>query len=148
MYSCRVLVHVLRGDSEDPIGDLTVINQELALFNPKLATKPQVVVINKIDIPEVREKLDDLIAQIKGMVGHTRVMGISAATKENTATLMQRVRKLVTSLPKQSDYELFTEEEERVSFEDEISDTFEILSDERFPGQFRVAGAKIEKVTY
>lgn len=39
---CRVLVHVLRGDSEDPLGDLAAINQELALFNPKLASKPQV----------------------------------------------------------------------------------------------------------
>lgn len=42
------------GDSEDPVGDFIAINQELELFNPKLVTKPQVVVINKIDIPEVR----------------------------------------------------------------------------------------------
>jgi GTP-binding protein len=143
---CRVLVHVLRGDSEDPVGDLVAINQELALFNPKLASKPQVVVVNKIDIPEVQERLDDLIAQIKAKAGHTRVMGISAVTKERTRELMMRVRKLVLSLPRQSDYELFTEEEERVNFESELSENFEILADERFPGQFRVAGEKIERI--
>jgi GTPase len=59
---------------------------------------------------------------------------------------MQRVRKLVLSLPKQSDFELFTEEEERVNFEDIMSEGFEILTDERFEGQFRVVGEKIEKV--
>jgi GTP-binding protein len=103
-------------------------------------------VINKIDIPEVRAKLDDLTKQIKKIAGHSRVIGISAATGERVKELMQRVRKVVDALPSQSDFELFTEEEDRVSFEDETSDKFEIFTDERFPGQFRVAGDKIEKV--
>jgi GTPase Era involved in 16S rRNA processing len=106
-----------------------------------------VVVINKIDIPEVREKLDVLIKDIKKIAGHSRVVGISAATGERVKEVMQRVRKVVESLPSQSDFELFTEEEERVSFEDEVSDKFEIFTDERFPGQFRVVGDKIEKVS-
>ena len=66
---------------------------------------------------------------------------------------MRRVRKVVDSLPTQTNFELFTEEEERVSFEEYDSngggsgtDKFEVLTDERFPGQFRVAGNKIEKV--
>lgn len=37
-----MLVHVVRGDSEDPVGDFIAINQELELFNPKLALKTQV----------------------------------------------------------------------------------------------------------
>ena len=41
-YHIRVLVHVVRGDSEDPVGDFIAINQELELFNPKLALKTQV----------------------------------------------------------------------------------------------------------
>ena len=57
-------MHVLRGDSEDPVGDFIAINQELELFNPKLADKLQVVVVNKIDIPEVRDKLEDLTKQV------------------------------------------------------------------------------------
>ena len=35
-------MHVLRGDSEDVVGDFVAINQELELFNPKLADKLQV----------------------------------------------------------------------------------------------------------
>jgi GTPase involved in cell partitioning and DNA repair len=39
---------VIRGDSEDPIGDFKAINQEIELFNPKLANKTQVgfIVVN------------------------------------------------------------------------------------------------------
>ena len=54
-------------------------------------------------------------------------MGISAATGERVKELMQRVRKVVESLPQQSDFELFTEEEERVSFEEQTSDKFEVI---------------------
>ena len=106
------------------------------------------MVINKIDIPEVRERLDTLLAEVRAAAGHSRVLGISAATQERTAELMTRVRRLVTSLPQQSDYELFTEEESRVRFDadEEGAGAFEVLKDERFPGQFRVAGERIEKV--
>lgn len=34
--------------------------QELALFNPVLASKPQVVVLNKIDLPDVRDRMEEL----------------------------------------------------------------------------------------
>jgi len=39
---CRIIIHVVNGASPDPVGDFRAINQELALFNPVLATKPQV----------------------------------------------------------------------------------------------------------
>jgi GTPase Era involved in 16S rRNA processing len=45
-----------------------------------------VVVINKIDIPEVRDKLEELTKGIKAVAGHSRVLGISAATGERWAT--------------------------------------------------------------
>ena len=104
------------------------------------------VVVNKIDIPEVRENLDSLIETLKKEAGHTRVIGISAATGERVKEVMQRVRKLVDSMPQQNILELFTDEEERVSFEDEIDDSFEVFTDENFPGQFRVVGEKIERI--
>ena len=40
-----------------------------------------------------------------------------------------------------------TEEENRVNFEDEASEEFEVLVDDNYPGQFRVVGTKIEKVS-
>lgn len=39
---CRSLVHVIDGTSRDPIGDYAAVQNELLLFNPELADKPQV----------------------------------------------------------------------------------------------------------
>lgn len=143
---CRVLVHVIRGDSEDPLGDFKAINQELELFNPKLALKTQVVVINKIDIPEVKDKLDSLISDVIKDSGHKRVLGISAATGERVKELMKRLRNLINSMPPQDELELFADEEERINFEENEDEKFEVLTDENYPGQFRVIGEKIEKI--
>lgn len=52
----RLLVHLLNGDSDDPIADYNQINVELALYDEKLGQRPQIVVFNKIDIPEAAEK--------------------------------------------------------------------------------------------
>jgi GTP-binding protein len=64
----RVLIHMVDGLAEDPVADYTQINNELALFDPKLGTKPQVVVINKIDLPEVKERLPKIKAALKKRV--------------------------------------------------------------------------------
>jgi GTP-binding protein len=115
------------------------------LFNPKLSSKPQVVVVNKIDVPEVRDLLPDLIEELKKKAGHNRVMGISAVTGERVNELMGRLRRMVDSLP---EIDQSTEEdEERVDLSRDDSDEYEILHDPiRYPGQFRVVGEKIEKV--
>lgn len=51
---CRVLLHIVEatfttGPERSPLHDFDVINSELAGYSPELATKPQVVVLNKID---------------------------------------------------------------------------------------------------
>lgn len=143
-----MIIHVVRGDSEDPIGDFIAINQELMLYNPLLLKKPQVVVVNKIDLPEVRRKLDSLTAQIKRLCGHSRVMGISAITGERVRELMQRTHRMLQSLPVSDDLmHLTLGEEERVTFDEEIvDDSFEIFTNPNIPNTFQVVGKKIEKM--
>ena len=51
----RVLVHMIDGSADDPLRDYRQINDELRMFSEELAAKPQVVVINKMDITEVSE---------------------------------------------------------------------------------------------
>jgi GTPase len=140
------LIHVVNGDSVDPIGDFIAINDELTMFNPLLANKTQVVVVNKIDIPDVRKRFNDTLLQLKSLAGHTRIVGISAATGENVRNCMSRVWKLVDSMPAVDPMDLFAQDEERVCFDEEADSSFEILSDDSYPGQFRVVGGKIEKV--
>jgi hypothetical protein len=169
-----VLVHVVNGDSADPLGDFTAINQELQLFNPQLALKAQVVVVNKVDIPAVREALPGLLTMLRRAAGHSRVMGISAATGENVRELMRRVHKLVRAVERDGEgahlkaaagagtgsvqgqgaavaaagLEQGGAAEEVVSYAEDSADrSFEVLTDDAHPGQFRVQGRHIEKVS-
>jgi GTP-binding protein len=96
---CRVLLHVIDGTSEDPIGDFNTINTELRKYDEFLANKPQVVVLNKVDVTEVKENEEELISKLKEAAGHSRVLSISAATKSRVAELMGRLKKFVDTQP-------------------------------------------------
>jgi GTP-binding protein len=94
----RVLVHLLNGLSPDPLGDYEAINQELELFNPRLAEKRQIVVLNKMDLPEVRERWPEIARglQTRGVI---EPLAISAATGEGVDVLAQRAASLLAELP-------------------------------------------------
>ena len=94
---CKVLLHVVDGTSEDPIGDFVTINKELKAYDEFLSQKPQVVVLNKLDVPEVQEKSEELMARLREEAGHSRVLPISAATTENVKELMGRLKKFVAA---------------------------------------------------
>jgi GTP-binding protein len=51
----QVLIHLVDGTSDDPIADFSQVNSELALFNHRLAEKPQIIAVNKMDLPFVSE---------------------------------------------------------------------------------------------
>jgi GTPase Era involved in 16S rRNA processing len=51
----------------------------------------QVVVLNKVDLPDVAAKQAELEAALREAIPHTRFMTISAREKINTSELMQRV---------------------------------------------------------
>eukprot|EP00980_Cylindrotheca_fusiformis_P025659 scaffold14348_cov77-Cylindrotheca_fusiformis.AAC.1 len=99
VQQCKVLLHVVDGSSEDPIGDFTTINGELEQYDPFLAQKPQVVVLNKIDIPEVKEKNYELMERLRAAAGHSRVLSISAVTTERVQELMGRLKKFADAQP-------------------------------------------------
>ncbi len=96
---CRVLLHVVDGTSDDPIGDFVTINEELRKYDDFLAEKPQVVVLNKIDVTEVKEKQDELLMKLREAAGHSRVLPISAATRERVQELMGRLKKFADMQP-------------------------------------------------
>lgn len=94
---CQVLLHVVDGSSDDPVGDFNTIQRELKGYDSILAQKPQVVVLNKVDITDVNERQDELIQALKQAAGHSRVLPISAATTSRVRELMQRLHKFVTA---------------------------------------------------
>ncbi|GAB4580012.1 MAG: GTPase ObgE [Anaerolineales bacterium] len=93
----RVLIHLLDGLSEEPFADFAQINTELALFDPQLAKKPQVVALNKMDLPEVQERWPEVEKQLKKR-GYTP-FAISAATGSNVRAILYKAAELLAETP-------------------------------------------------
>jgi GTP-binding protein len=93
----RVLIHLLDGLSEDPFLDFVQINSELALFDPNLRAKPQVIALNKIDIPEVKERWPVIQSQL--LKAGYQSYAISAATGKNVRHVLFRAVQILTELP-------------------------------------------------
>ena len=93
----RVLIHLLDGLSNDPVADYSQINSELALFDPNLAKKPQIVALNKIDQPEVQERL----AEIQKVMKKKKVefITISALARTNTRELLLKAAEKLSEAP-------------------------------------------------
>jgi len=105
----RLLIHLLNGASADPLADYQAINEELALFSPALAGKPQIVVLNKMDLPQAQEMWPAVQAEMKRR--GVEVMSISAVTGEGVKLLMGRVANLLAELPQPTlpaEVEVFT----------------------------------------
>lgn len=93
----RVLIHLLDGLSDDPFADYSQINSELALFDPNLAKKPQIVALNKIDQPDVQEKLPALQKQFKKL--KVELFTISALARTNTRELLVKAYQVLQETP-------------------------------------------------
>jgi GTP-binding protein len=96
----RILLHLLdlSGMPErDPIRDYEAINRELAFFAEDLAHKPQIVVVNKIDLQVVREFLPQVLPwfEQRGL----RVFPISAATGEGIPPLLDEIARRLWAMP-------------------------------------------------
>ena len=93
----RLLIHLLDGASAHPLADVEQINRELALFNERLGAKPQIVVLNKMDLPQAREKWPGVRAALEER--GQEPMCISAITGEGVRELMGRVAQMLAELP-------------------------------------------------
>ncbi len=93
----RVLIHLLDGLSEDPVADYSQINSELSLFDPNLGKKPQIVALNKIDQPEVQERIADIKKKFKKL--KVEFMTISALARTNTRDLLLAAAQKLTETP-------------------------------------------------
>ncbi|HRJ75828.1 MAG TPA: Obg family GTPase CgtA, partial [Anaerolineales bacterium] len=139
----RVLIHMIDGLSEDPLADYSQINTELSLFDTKLGKKPQVVVINKIDQPDVQAKLKEIESSFKKK--KINIITASAMARSNTREILVSAYKLLQELPPEE-----TEKEALPVYKPEVDpNQFEIKREDG--DKWRVYGVAIEraaKMTY
>jgi GTP-binding protein len=87
----RILIHLIDAstlDPEDPLAALRTINRELTKYSQALAQKPQLVVLNKMDIENAEKSADLFCAQF---AGKNEVLRISAAGHQGLEKLKTRM---------------------------------------------------------
>jgi GTP-binding protein len=133
----RLLIHLLDGASLDPASDYRAINREIALYSPDLALKPQVVALNKADLPDV-ELMRELLLEDLAL---DEIHVISAVTGQGVQDLLRAVADRLETLPKQEPAaELYVFRPHKQG-EDT---TFTITQVEE--GVYRLAGEEIERL--
>ncbi len=139
----RVLIHMLDGAGEDPLADFSQINSELALFDPALGEKLQLVAFNKMDTPEAQERWPEVKAALEEH-GYEPVP-ISALTQENLRPLLWKAYELLQSAPEPEPVA------EGLPVYKPEADPRDFTISRTDDGGYRVSGASIEraaKMTY
>lgn len=104
---CRLLIHLVDAagsEGRDPVEDFNTINEELALYSPELASRPQIVAANKTDIldpdSDTLDRLKDYTASL-----NIPCVEISAATGRGVNELMYKAAQMLRTLPPIQYYE-------------------------------------------
>jgi GTP-binding protein len=90
----KVLVHLIDisgWEGRDPVQDYKKLNVELKAYSAELAKKPQVIALNKMDIPAAADNLK----KFRKSVPRVKVYPVSAATGEGVSDLVEAVYKKV-----------------------------------------------------
>ncbi|MFC4776477.1 GTPase ObgE [Paenibacillus sp. GCM10023252] len=102
----RVIIHVVdmsASEGRDPFEDWTKINDELKLYNEKLAERPQIIAANKMDMPESAEQLELFKAQVAEVDSEQTfiIVPISSLTKQGIQELLYKAMEVLESVPDQ-----------------------------------------------
>ncbi|ADV93582.1 MULTISPECIES: GTPase ObgE [Bacillus] len=141
----RVIVHVIDMsglEGRDPYEDYLTINQELSEYNLRLTERPQIIVANKMDMPEAAENLE---AFKEKLTDDYPVFPISAVTREGLRELLFEVANQLENTP---EFPLYDEEEltqNRVMYTMENEEVpFNITRDP--DGVFVLSGDSLERL--
>ena len=94
----RVLLHVVDGSADDVSLAVQEVNAELAAYGEGLQDKPQIVVVNKLDLPEVRERKGKIAASLRSVNGP--VFFASAAAGTGIEPIMAKAAELLSGIEK------------------------------------------------
>jgi len=136
----RMLIHVVDASFEEersPLLSYTLLNEELKAYSEKLASLPQIVAANKMDMPRAAEGICELKEALfaKGV----QVYGISAAMHKGLEPLVKAVFELCLALPPVPEFK-----EEALVEAPLYSEGFEVYKDE--DGAFVAFGGEVERL--
>jgi GTP-binding protein len=133
----RLLIHLINGASENPLADYNQINVELALFDDRLKDRPQIIVFNKMDLPEAQinwEELEDTFKKLG-----VQPLTLSGATQQGVEALVQLMMQKLAEIPR----EVPTVETPIYGLAEDADTPFKVEKDE--DGAYIVSGKRIER---
>ena len=142
----RVIVHVIdmaATEGRDPFEDYLTINRELKEYNLRLTERPQIIVANKMDMPDAEENLEKFKEQLEE---DYPIFPISALSRKGLRELLFAVADKLEETP---EFPLEHEEEDtgihRVLYKHEADpENFTITRDP--DGSFVLTGEKLERL--
>jgi GTP-binding protein len=144
----KILIHMIDGNAENPMLDYSQINSELALFDPNLSEKPQIVAYNKYDLPEAKERWPAFLEKFKSkvevpggdLVGFYEPLPISALQRVGLDELINLTGRILGKLPEPVENEM-----KPLYRVDPDPREFEIIPEE---DGFRILGEAIERAAH
>ncbi|PRY84098.1 GTP-binding protein [Alkalibacterium olivapovliticus] len=144
----RVLLHVIDMsgvEGRDPVEDYYTINKELEEYDLKLRERPQIVVANKMDMPESEENLKKFKKEMADAGEEFELFEISALSQKGLNQLMNRTAAILETAPQFPLYEEETEKEERVLYKF-TPENKEYMITREPDGTWVVSGDKVVKL--
>jgi len=130
----RLLIHMIDAsglEGRDPVEDYKIINEELKNYSIKLWDRPQIVVLNKMDLVYDKDKIVGIKENLKSL-GASEVLELSVTTKSGIRELLQRASEILKSIPKETTLydgeELYQEEEKHFTYDIEKKDNLFIIT--------------------
>ena len=142
----RVIVHVIDMsgiEGRDPYDDYLVINDELRQYNLRLTERPQIVVANKMDMPDAEENL----IEFKKKVGEdVKVFPVSAVSRQGLKPVLFEIADLLEVTPEFLLHEIEEEQSDATVLykHTKQSDEYVITRDD--DGAFVISGNTIERL--
>lgn len=142
----RVIVHVIDMSGSEgrvPYEDYMAINNELEQYNLRLMERPQIIVANKMDMPDAEENLNEFKTKIAEDIP---VFPISAVTKTGLRELLLAIADKLETTPEFPLNEILEQEDEDTVLYKYVAEEpdFEIYREP--DGTFVLSGAKIERL--
>ena len=138
----KVIAHLIdmsASEARDPYEDYVLINKELEAFNEKLIKKPQIIVANKMDLPNAKEELE----RFKKKAGDVEIYEVSAATNQGLQQVIDRLADLVDEVPNSPLYE-DSQIESHVLYKFKKEEPFTITRDD--DGTWAIQGKEVERI--
>lgn len=138
----KIIAHVIdmsASEGRNPYEDYVLINNELKEFNPKLLEKPQVIIANKMDLPEASTNLEEF----KKKVPNVEIFEVSAATNTGLQKVVDHLAIMLNNIQDTPLYE-DNEIESHILYTFKKEEPYTITRDD--DGTWVISGKEVERI--